>query len=174
LDEKARIEEKMIKENIQKAINEQINKEFYSAYLYLSMAEYFESRNLKGMAKWLFVQYREEISHAEKFINHINERSGNVELSHIEKPTALWNSALEAFDDAYKHEVFISESINKIAQLARTENDFATEDFLSWFVKEQVEEEEQTLDIVLKLKLIGEAGQALYMLDKELGQRGAS
>ncbi|MGB9695074.1 MAG: ferritin [Caldisericaceae bacterium] len=163
----------MIKENIQKAINEQINKEFFSAYLYLSMAQYFETKNLTGMAKWLFIQYKEELSHAEKFMGYMNERGGVVELTTIEKPKTMWSSTLEAFEDAYNHEVFISESINKIAGIARAENDFATEDFLAWFINEQLEEEQQTLDIVLKLKLIGEAGQALYMLDKELGQRGA-
>ncbi|MGC8721370.1 MAG: ferritin [Caldisericaceae bacterium] len=163
----------MIKENIQKAINEQINKEFFSAYLYLSMAQHFETKNLTGMAKWLFIQYKEELSHAEKFMGYMNERGGVVELTTIEKPKTKWGSTLEAFQDAYNHEVFISESINKIAGIARTENDFATEDFLAWFINEQLEEEQQTLDIVLKLKLIGEAGQALYMLDKELGQRGA-
>jgi len=162
----------MIKENIQKAINEQINKEFYSAYLYLAMANYFESRNLKGIAKWLFVQDKEEIGHADKFIDFLNERGGRVELTHIEAPKKDWASVLEAFEDAYNHEVFISDSINKIVELAREEKDFATEVFLGWFVKEQVEEEEQTLDIVMKLKLIGETGQALYMLDKKLGQRG--
>jgi ferritin len=164
----------MIKKSIQKAINEQINKEFYSAYLYLAMANSFESRNLKGIAKWLFVQDKEEISHADKFIDFLNEREGRVELTHIEAPKKDWASVLEAFEDAYNHEVFISDSINKIVELAREEKDFSTEVFLGWFVKEQVEEEEQTLDIVMKLKLIGETGQALYLFDKELGQRGAS
>lgn len=161
----------MIKESVQKAINEQINKEFYSAFLYLAMAENFEAMNLKGAAHWLFTQYKEELGHAEKFMVYMNEVGGRVELKAIDAPKREWKSILEAFEDAYKHEVFISESIHKIMDLATRENDFPTQNFLQWFISEQVEEEEQTLAIVQKARLVGEQGYAIYMLDRELAQR---
>lgn len=162
----------MISERVQNAINEQINKEFYSAYLYLAMAEHFESRNLKGFARWFYVQYKEELKHAEKFISFLNERGGRVFLKAIPEPKANWSTALEAFTDAYNHERFITESIESVMKIAVEENDYATQNLLNWFIDEQVEEEEQTYLIVEKIKLVGESGQVLYLLDKELGARG--
>jgi len=161
----------MIKERIQDAINEQISREFFSAYLYLAMGMYFESKYLRGIAKWFFVQYKEELKHAEKFISYLNEKGGRVFLKAVPEPKKEWNGALDAFEEAYNHERFITESIEKIMKIAVEEDDFATQNLLNWFIDEQVEEEAQTYEIVQKIKLIGEQGQALYMLDKELGQR---
>jgi ferritin len=161
----------MVNEKIKEAINEQINKEFFSAYLYLSMGMYFESNNLKGVAGWLFIQYKEELTHAEKFIGYLNEIGGRVILKKIDEPKKEWKSILQAFEDAYKHEQFISQSIDKIVDMAFKEKDFATHNFLQWFIKEQVEEEAQTYEIVQKIKLIGTEKMSLYMLNKELGER---
>lgn len=161
----------MISKKVEQAINDQINKEFYSAYLYLAMAQDFESMNFKGAAKWMFKQYKEETLHAEKFIEFINEVGGRVELKAIEKPKLKWGSLLAAFEDAYKHELFVSESIHKIMQLAIQEKDFPTQNMLQWFIKEQVEEEEQTLYIVNLLKMIKESPQGLMQIDMILGKR---
>lgn len=161
----------MISERLLDLINEQINREFFSAYLYLSMAEYFESKFLKGISHWFYVQYKEELKHAEKFIGFLNEKGGRVVLRSIAEPKTDWNGALDAFTDAYNHERFITESIENIMKVAIEENDFSTQNLLNWFLDEQVEEESQTLAIVKKLELIGEHGQALYMLDRELANR---
>ncbi|MEF3245167.1 MAG: ferritin [Caldisericaceae bacterium] len=161
----------MIDESLVNVINEQINKEFYSAYLYLSMGQYFEKRNLKGFGRWFYIQYKEEIKHAEKLISYLNERGGRVILKSIPEPKLEWNSALEAFSDAYEHERFITNSIEGLLKLAIEKDDFATQNMLNWFIDEQIEEEANTYLIVEKIKLIGENGQMLYMLDKELGAR---
>ncbi|AEH07564.1 ferritin [Methanothermococcus okinawensis] len=161
----------MIKDNILKALNEQINKEFFSAYLYLSMSAYAESIGLKGFAQWLKVQYQEELDHAMKFYNYVIERGGKIELEAIDKPKNEWSSILEVFEDGYKHEQFISESINNIMDLAVSEKDYATINMLQWFIDEQVEEESSFLEIVDKLKLLDGDRRGLFMIDKDLGQR---
>jgi len=159
----------MVKERVINAINEQINKEFYSAYLYLSMGQYFESRNLKGIAHWFYVQYKEEIKHGEKFITYLNQRGVRAVFKVISEPKQKWSSILEAFTDAYEHEKFITASIEGILRVAVEEEDFATQNLLDWYMDEQVGDEEKTRLLVEKIKLIGESGQGLYMLDKELG-----
>jgi len=165
-------ESNMINKKVEQAINEQINREFYSAYLYLAMAEDFETLNYKGSAHWMLKQYKEELSHAEKFIEYLNETGGRVELKAIEKPKTKWNSLLNAFEEAYKHEVFISENIHKLMHLAVQEKDFPTQNMLQWFVKEQVEEEEQTLYIANLLKMVKDQVPGLIQIDNMLGKRG--
>ncbi|MCQ6253640.1 ferritin [Methanocaldococcus sp.] len=160
----------MIKENILNALNKQINKEFYSAYLYLSMSAYAESLGLKGFAQWFKVQSQEELDHAMKIYSYVIERGGRVKLYAIEKPKNDW-SIIEVFEDGYKHEQLMTESINNLMDLAVSEKDYATVNFLQWFVNEQVEEEASFSEILDKLKLIGDDKRGLFMLDKDLGQR---
>jgi len=163
----------LIKASVQKAINDQIRKEFYSYYLYLSMAAYFESINLRGFAHWMRVQAKEEQEHAMKFFEYIIERQGEVVLEAIDAPTAKWKSPIDVFEGAYNHERMVTESIHKIVDLAESEKDHATSVFLQWFVKEQVEEEGSANDILQKLKLIGSENSAVFVLDVELGKRAS-
>uniref|UniRef100_A0A7C5VM64 Ferritin n=1 Tax=Fervidobacterium thailandense TaxID=1008305 RepID=A0A7C5VM64_9BACT len=161
----------MIPEKVLKILNEQVGKELYSAYLYLSMASYFDAEDLQGFAHWMKIQAKEELGHAMKIYEFIYERGGRVELPALEKPRCHWSSPLEAFKQALEHERFITSSIHNILELARTENDHPTANFIQWFVKEQVEEEAQVELIVKKLQKLGDSPTALYMLDKELGNR---
>jgi ferritin len=156
---------------ILKALNEQLNRELFSAYLYLSMAAYFERENLEGFAKWMKIQAQEELEHAMKFFDFINERGGKVVLEKLDKPKTDWKSPLEAFEDAYEHEKFISKNIHDIYKLAEKLNDYPTKVFLHWFIDEQVEEEDQTLKIVEILRKIGKSAGALYHLDHRLSKR---
>jgi len=161
----------MLSAKMQNAMNDQINAETFSAYLYLSMVAYFDDLNLSGMAQWMRVQVQEEMTHAMKFFDHMNERGGRVILEAIEKPQAEWDSPLAAFEAALAHEQYITSRINSLVGLAGEENDRASDIFLQWFVTEQVEEEANADDIVRKLKMFGAAPQALYMIDKDLGAR---
>ncbi|MFN3691896.1 MAG: ferritin [Fervidobacterium sp.] len=161
----------MINEKVAKHLNEQLGKELYSSYLYLSMASYFDSIDLTGFANWMKLQAKEELGHAMKIYDFLYERGTRAELPALEKPKSEWESPLSAFKAAYEHERFITESINKLLELAKEEKDYATEQFLQWFIKEQVEEEAQTELIVRKLQKLGDSYVALYMLDKELGSR---
>ncbi|MCX7875329.1 MAG: ferritin [Melioribacteraceae bacterium] len=163
----------MISDKMLKMLNDQINAELFSSYLYLSMAAYFESENWNGMAKWMKEQSSEEYEHAMKFYHYINEVEGRVELEAIEKPKFGWNSPLEAFEEAHKHELYITDRINKLVALAIQENDYATNLFLNWFVNEQVEEVATVSQIVHKFKLIGDNKTSLYLLDRELGMRAS-
>lgn len=161
----------MIKEKIKDAINKQINAEMYSAYLYLSMSAYFESINLKGFANWMKAQVQEEMVHAMKFYDYINERGGRVLLTAIDAPPTQWDSSLVVFEYTYKHEQRVTGLINGLVDLAISEKDHATNNFLQWFVAEQVEEESSADEVVQKLKIAGDQGGGLFMLDRELGQR---
>jgi len=161
----------MIKENIREALNQQLNAELYSSYLYLSMAAYFESINLKGFANWMRVQTQEELVHAMKFYDFIIERGGKVVLSSIEGPPTEWASPLAVFDHAYEHEQKVTGLINNLVDLSTAEQDHATSNFLQWFVAEQVEEEASADEVVQKIKLMGDASGGLFMLDRELAQR---
>jgi ferritin len=163
----------MLKSSIEKALNDQLNAEMYSSYLYMAMAACFESINLSGFAQWMTVQAGEEMEHARKFYSYIFERDGRVKLGAIEEPPFEWKSPLDAFEAAYKHEQKVSGLIHKLVDLARKENDHATENFLGWFVSEQVEEEASALDIVNKLKMIKDSPNGLFMLDAHLGSRGS-
>ena len=160
-----------IKAAVEKAINDQINAELYSAYLYLSMAAYFEGRNMKGFAKWMQIQTKEEVSHAMKFYNFVFERGGKVTLKAVEQPQTDWKSPLALFEQVYEHEQKVTSLINKLVEAARADNDMATENFLMWYIDEQVEEEAHAYEAVLKLKMVGDVPQAMYMLDKEMGAR---
>jgi len=161
----------MINEKMAQALNEQINAELYSAYLYISMAAYFESVNLPGFANWMRVQTQEELMHAMKIYDFVNERGGRVILKAIEQPPVEWKSPLAVFEATYKHEQKVTGLINELVNLAIEEKDHATNAFLQWFINEQVEEEKSAGDIVGRLKLIEGSPQALYMVDKEMAQR---
>ena len=163
----------MISKKIDKAFNEQINAELFSAYLYVSMAAYFESENLLGCAGWMKVQAQEEVAHAMKFYAHVNDRGGRVILKAIDAPKTTWKSTLEAFEDAYKHEQKVTGLIMKLVKLAENEKDKAAEIFLQWFVTEQIEEESSVDYVVQLLKMVKEAPQGLIMLDRELAKRGS-
>lgn len=161
----------MISKKMEEAINRQINEEMYSAYLYLSMAAYFAELNLMGFHHWLFVQYHEELEHAEKFYKYLIERGGKVSLLAIKEPDRTWKSPKEAFEAVLKHEQHITGKINELVDLAEAEKDRATFAMLQWFVNEQVEEEAHAQEIVAKLEMIGDHKQGLLMLDHELAQR---
>ncbi len=153
------------------ALNEQMNREFYSAYLYLAMSAQSASMGLKGAANWFYVQYQEEMLHFKKFFDYIINQGSCVNLSHVEAPPASFNSLLEMFEATLKHEQKVTKHIHSLVDIARQEKDYATEAFLSWFVTEQVEEEANDNDILSRLKLIGKDGNGLYMLDMELAKR---
>jgi ferritin len=137
------------------------------------MAAYFESKDLKGMAHWMNIQANEEKAHAMRFFDFINDRSGRVTLTQIEAPKTEWKSPLDAFEDAYKHEIKITGMINELFTLVAIEKDGAGHDFLEWFCREQVEEEANAQLVVAQLNLVGDAGVGLYLLDQELGKRSA-
>jgi ferritin len=160
----------MMKESIEKAFNDQINWELYSGYIYLAMAAYFADKGLSGFAQWMKNQSAEELFHAMKMYDYVNERGGRVVLGAVEAPQGEWDSPLAAFEEALAHEQGVTDRINKMMDLAMEERDHATISFLQWFVDEQVEEEDSVGEVVDKLKLIGD-GAALYHLDKELGAR---
>ncbi len=161
----------MISPKIQDAINAQINAEFWSAYLYLAMAMHFESEGLHGIANWFRIQFKEEQAHAEIFINYLLSRGGRVALAPIAEVPDSWESPLAAYEATLVHEQKVTSLINGIYALAEAEHDYATRGKLDWFVSEQVEEEETAQGLIDRLKLIGENGMALYMLDQELAAR---
>ncbi len=161
----------MMKKKMELALNKQMHAELYSSYLYLSMAAYFESVNLKGFASWMSVQAQEELMHGMKFYNYIIERGGRVLLASIEGPPTKWKSPLNAFEHVYKHEQKVTSLINALVDLSLKEKDHATHSFLQWFVDEQVEEESSADAIVQKLKLAVKSSGGLFMFDNELGQR---
>ena len=161
----------MISKKMEEALNAQVNAELYSAYLYLSMESYFQSLNLNGFANWMRVQTQEEVSHAMKIYDFINERGGRALLKGIDGPPTEWNSPLAVFKAAYAHEQKVTGLINGLVDLAIKEKDHATNSFLQWFVNEQVEEEASADEIVQQLKMMEKAPGGMFMLDRELGQR---
>jgi len=161
----------MLKPQIQEALNKQLNAELYSSYLYLSMSAYFDSQNLAGMAAWMRIQAQEELAHAMKFFDFINDRQGRVLLTQVEDPKNEWTSPRDVFEDTLEHERKVTDLINDLVDLSLGEKDHAANTFLQWFVTEQVEEESTATAVLDKLKLIGDNPVALYMLDGELGQR---
>ncbi|GAB1443561.1 ferritin [Ignavibacteriales bacterium] len=163
----------MLTAKMEKALNEQINKEMFSSYLYLSLAAYYETINLSGFAAYYKVQANEEYEHAMKIYNHIHSRGGKVVLEAIEKPQAEWAGALAGLKAAYDHEQFISKSIFALVDLAYELKDHSTNTFLNWFVEEQIEEEESALEVVTKLEMIGESKNSLYLFDRDMGKRAA-
>ncbi len=161
----------MLSEKMEGSLNNQLNAELYSAYLYLSMAAYFESKGLSGFAKWMEAQAKEEQAHAEKFYNYIQERDGRVVLKAIEAPPVEWESVIDVFEYTKNHESKVTSMINDLVDLAMGEKDHATNNFLQWFVEEQVEEEDSVRKILDELKLVGTTGGGMFMLNRELGQR---
>ena len=160
-----------LSEKMEKALNEQINREFYSAYLYLSMATYCRKENFDGFAHWLEKQAEEELGHAMKLYKYVFERRGEVRLEAIEKPPSEWKSLLEVFEHVLEHEENVTKSIYELVKLAKEEGDFATESMLKWFIDEQVEEEASAEEILQKLRMIGDNKAALFNLDRFLAQR---
>lgn len=161
----------MLTKKMEKVLNDQINAELYSSYLYLSMASFFESQSWLGFAKWMELQAAEEYAHGMKFYKHINEMGGRAELQAIEKPKAEWSSLVQVFEEAHKHELYITERINNLVEVAAAEKDHATGIFLQWFVTEQVEEVAGVAQIVNDFHKIGDSKGSLYMLDRQLGKR---
>ncbi len=161
----------MLPKKLQDALNQQINHEFYSSYLYLAMAAHFESVNLPGFASWMKVQSDEESEHGMKFYHYVNERGGRVVLEAIEKPPAEYKTPLDVMKKVAEHEKKVTGTINALYELALKEKDYPTQVLLHWFIKEQVEEEKNAADIIELLKSMGDAPAGLAMLDERLGSR---
>lgn len=161
----------MLDKKVEQALNEQINAEMWSAYLYLSMAAYCHAEGQAGMASWYEVQFQEEQDHAKILFNYVNSRNGRVELMPIDAVPTKWDSILNVFEETLKHEQKVTSLINNLYALTHEQNDFATQSMLKWFIDEQVEEEENAQTIIDKIKMIKDNGYGLYMLDKELGTR---
>lgn len=161
----------MISQKMQDAINGQVQAEFYSAYLYLSMSAYCESKSLKGFTNWLNVQYQEETFHATKLLNYLIERGGKLRLDTIDAPPSEFGTLAELFDKVLTHEQHITSLLNKLYEVAVSEKDFAAQIFLQWFINEQVEEEASVGEVLDKLAVIGEKSVDILYLDKELSTR---
>lgn len=161
----------MISSKVQDAINAQINAEFWSAYLYLSMAMHFEAEGRAGVANWFRIQFQEEQAHAQIFINYLNQRGGRVTLKAIDAVPTSWESPLDAFKATLEHEQKVTALINNLYAIATEERDYASCDRLNWFITEQVEEEDNCRQLIDKFSLIGNDGMGVYMLDQELGAR---
>jgi ferritin len=161
----------MIKKEVLNAFNEQINAESYSAYMYLSMAAYFENLGLSGFANWMKVQYQEESAHAIKFFNYVISRGGKVVLKAIGQVPTEFDGIVDAFEKTLVHENEVTDLINKLMNIAGSASDHASQSFLKWFVDEQVEEEANVEKILATLKLINGQGNGIFMLDRELSQR---
>jgi ferritin len=162
----------MINKNMQDAINEQINKEMYSSYLYLSMAAYFESTGLPGAAKWMRVQSEEETEHAMKFFEHLIDRGGKVELKPIAAPEIEWAGPMAAFEAVLQHEQFVTKSINDLYEVALKEKDYPAQVLLQWYINEQVEEEKNAAAVIDNMNRIEAHETAVLQLDHQLGKRG--
>ncbi len=163
-----------ISQELVDAINDQLNFELYSAFIYLSMGTWLEEQNLSGMAHWMEIQYQEEFSHAMRFYRHLTERGARVVLKQIDAPQTEWKSAHEVFAVAYHHESVVTERIYKIGDIADRLGDRSTQSMLTWFYNEQTEEEAKTMELRDKLKLIGDSIPALLQLDSQLGARPAT
>lgn len=161
----------MLTKRMEEELNKQINAEYWSAYLYLSMSAYFEEEGLAGAASWMRVQYQEEISHALKFFDYVIERGGRVKLQPIQEVPNAWGGVMEVFEETLKHEQKVTGLINNLMDVAIDEKDHACKSFLQWYVDEQVEEEDTVNSILDQLKLVEGKGNGLFMIDKDLGQR---
>ena len=162
----------MISKTIEAALNEQIKHELYSSYLYLSMSAWAEASNYAGAAHWMRVQFHEEQEHAMKFYGYIHDQGGRVTLQGLAQPPVEWTSMLDLFQQVLDHERKVTSLINNLYGLALKENDYATQGLLSYFIKEQVEEEKNVTTIIEQLKIIGNSGQATFMMDRHLASRG--
>ncbi len=161
----------MLSPKLQDALNEQINAEMWSAYLYLSMAMHFQAEGRPGFANWYSVQFQEEQAHAEILRNYVNARGGRVVLKAIDAVPTEWKNELDAFQATLEHEQKVTALINNLYAMAEAEKDYASRARLDWFVNEQVEEEDNCRTLIDRLKLIGDNGLALYTLDNELAAR---
>jgi ferritin len=158
-------------QKVEKAINQQINEELFSFYLYLSMSAYFESKNMKGVANWFSVQSKEEHDHAMGFYKYLLSRGGMVELLPIKKPMGTFKGLMHALEETYTHEQHITKCIHDLYALALQEKDYALQSFLKWYIDEQVEEEANDTALLDQLKLYGDKGPSLFLLDQQMGQR---
>jgi len=163
----------MINEKVEKALNDQVNAEMYSSYMYLAMSAYFESIDLPGFAQWMKAQAQEEMVHTMKMYDYVIERGGRIVFSAIDAPPAEWSSPQDAFEATLAHEQLVTGLINNLVDVAIAEKDHATNIFLQWFVSEQVEEEANVGSVLQHLKMVGDHGQGLFMMDRELGTRTA-
>lgn len=161
----------MINEKVGKILNEQVNKELYSAYLYLSMSAYFSDLGLLGFANWMRIQAQEEQAHAMLIYDFLINRGEKVVLTSVDAPPNSWKTSLDVMEEVLKHEIFVTSLINNIVTVAEEVKDRATMSYMNWFVDEQVEEEANAKEIIDKLKLIGDDKSALYLLDKDLSTR---
>lgn len=161
----------MISDKIRDILNEQINKEFYSAYLYLAMSAYFSEIGLYGFANWTKVQSREEIDHGMILFEYVLGRKAQIRLTQLEAPELEWNGPVDIFEQIYQHERSITSSIDCVADMTEGECDLATRNFIDWYLKEQIEEEASVLRIISKLKAFGAEKSALYLIDRELASR---
>ena len=161
----------MLSKAILEAVNDQIHHELHSAYLYLSMSAYLEAVNFRGFAHWMRVQSKEEVNHAMKLFDYVNDRNGRVTFKTLEQPPANFKSVLDTFERAFEHEKKVTGMIYNLYALATNENDYATQVALQWFITEQVEEENTAMTVVDRLKIAGDDGAALLFLDRELGSR---
>jgi ferritin len=161
----------MLKEKMEKAINDQINKELYSSYLYLSMCAYAQSKGLPGVANWMKIQAQEELTHANKFFDYVHERGAKVTLKAIDAVPVEFGNVIEMFEKVMEHEQYITASINNLADISVEISDHATRSMLLWFIDEQVEEEANVTHIIDQLRMVEGKGQGLFMIDKDLATR---
>ena len=161
----------MITKKMAKSLNEQLNHEFYSAYLYLSMSAYCSKMDFNGAASWFLLQYQEEQQHATRFYNYLIEQDATINLKQIDKPEKKFGTLLEAFQKSLEHEQMMTDRLNELSNEALNAKDHATYNLLQWFVNEQVEEEASVNEIISKIKLVKNDGYGLLMIDNELGKR---
>jgi len=161
----------MVSEKIVTLVNEQITKEQYAAQLYLSMSAWFYAQDLEGIGNYFRVQSKEELMHADKMFDYVNDIGGQIILNEVPKPPHEFNNAQEIFEKALDHERLVTKSIFNIVKAANDESDFATTSFLQWFINEQVEEESSASLLVTKIKMVKDNPSALYLFDQELAQR---
>jgi len=162
----------MISKKMQTALNKQIKMEMDSAYLYMSMSNWFVEQNLLGFSSWMMNQYSEEMIHAMKMYKFLQDNGAKVVLDQVEKPKASWKGPQDVFEDTLAHEKKVTASIHNLYKQAKAEDDYATEVMLQWFITEQVEEEKTSTEIVDTLRMIGDSPSGIYMFDQELGRRG--
>lgn len=160
----------MLSERMQKALNDQIRIEAESSQVYLAMASWSEAKGLEGISQFMYGQSDEERMHMLKMFKYINERGGNAVVSELNRPAAEFGSIKEMFQTLFKHEVFVSQSINELVHISLEEKDYATHNFLQWYVAEQIEEEAQARTILDKINLIGDDKGGLYLFDNDIKQ----
>jgi ferritin len=160
----------MLSQNIESALNEQVRIEAESSQTYLSMASWAETHGLEGISKFMYAQSDEERAHMLKLVKFINERGGHAQVTLLKAPKTTYSTFQEMFEELYKHEVYVSESINELVHISLMEKDYATHNFLQWYVAEQIEEEAQAKSILDKINLIGDDKGGLYLFDRDIQQ----